>query len=60
MTVQEQEVRENFNQFVTDIVSKNGGELGNKRENTFDEMEKRANKAMEGARKYHKRMLQKN
>ncbi len=24
------------------------------------EMEKRANKAMEGARKYHKRMLQRN
>ena len=41
-------------------MSKNGGELAKKREGTIDEMEKRAAKAMEGARKYHKRMLARN
>ena len=52
MSVQEREVRENFGNYVTDIVSKNGGEAGGKRDASFEAMVKRAEAAIEGAKKY--------
>lgn len=52
MTFQEIEARQNFSNFMNDLVSKNGGEMGNKKENTSDAVEKRAMQAIEGARKY--------
>lgn len=46
MTFQEHEARQNFSNFMNDLVSKNGGEMGNKKETTADAVEKRAMNAI--------------
>lgn len=54
MTLQEQEVRNSFNNYITDIVSKNGGEGGGKKDKSREATEFRAMQAIEGANKYLK------
>ena len=51
MTVQEQEVRDNFTSYMSEIVSKNG-EGGSKKDKSLEAMKKRAEKAVEGAKRY--------
>ena len=52
--MQEMDVRNNFNSYITDIVSKNGGEGGSKKDKSREATELRASQAIEGARKYLK------
>ena len=48
------DVRNNFSNYITDIVSKNGGEQGGKQDKGREATELRATQAIEGARKYLK------
>ena len=50
-SVQEIEVRNNFTSYMSEIVSKNG-EGGSKKDKSFEAMQKRADKAIEGAKRY--------
>ena len=54
MTVLEADVRNNFSNYISDIVSKNGGEGGGKKDKGREATELRASQAIEGARKYLK------
>ena len=46
-------MRNNFNSYITDIVSKNGGDGGgSKKEKSREAIENRASQAIEGAKKY--------
>lgn len=49
--MQEREARNNFTSYMSEIVSKNG-EGGRKTDKSFEAMQKRANKAIEGAKRY--------
>ncbi len=51
VTVQEKEVRKNFTNYMSEIVSKNG-EGGSKKDKSFEAMQKRAMLAIEGAKKH--------
>ena len=50
--MQEKETRDNFGHYMTDIVSKKGGDVGTIKDPSFEATIIRANKAIEGAKKY--------
>ena len=52
MSVQEKETRDNFSYYMADIVSKKGGDVGAIKDPSFEATIVRANKAIEGAKKY--------
>ena len=52
MSQGEKEVRENFRAYCHDIVAKNGGDAGNKKDISFEAIESRAAAAIIGAKQY--------
>mmetsp|Transcript_13513 Transcript_13513/g.18507 ORF Transcript_13513/g.18507 Transcript_13513/m.18507 type:complete len:129 (-) Transcript_13513:72-458(-) len=58
MTYQEKEVRDNFTSYMSEIVSKNG-EGGSKKDKSLEALKKRANKAIEGAKRYKSHFTEK-
>jgi len=52
MSYLEREVRDNFGNYVSEIVSTNGGELGGKKDISFEAMVQRATQAIVGAKAY--------